>query len=180
MRHHTHLIREYLRSGKLQELESYLDNYTASLPNTQALVYSKHDAINVLLAYFAQQAQEAGIEMDVFVQLPERLNLPDTTLSVILGNLLENAMEACRQLPAGEGKITVRGKAEGGSVFFDISNTYSGQLRKNKAGKILSSKGPNRGLGLESVSQLASTHNGMLEVDATDGIFKASVLLMEN
>ena len=52
VRHHVHLIREYLHSGKLQELDAYLDNYTQSLPNKQSLIYCKHPATNALLQVF--------------------------------------------------------------------------------------------------------------------------------
>lgn len=179
VRHHTYLIREYLRSGKLQELDAYLDDYCASLPDTQSLVHCRHNAVNVLLSFFAQQAKKSNIDIDIFVQLPETLRLPDTTLSVVLGNLLENALDACRQVTEGEKKITIRGKAEMGSVFFDITNTFEGGLRRNKDGKILSTKSGNHGLGLDSVNQLVNANGGILEVETNQGIFRVSVLLTE-
>lgn len=179
VRHHIHLIREYLRSGKLPELESYLDHYSETLPSTHSLVHCQHYATNALLSYFAHQAQDSGIEMDIFVQLPEVLNLPETSLSVVLGNLLENAVDACREISEGTKKITVRGKTESGYVFFEVSNTFPGDLRRSRSGKILSTKTGNRGLGLESVAHLASSHGGMFEVDTHNGIFRASVLLQE-
>ena len=179
VRHHAYLIREYLRSGKLQELDAYLDNYCGSLPDTQSLVHCHNSAANALLSFFAQQAQNSSIDMDIFVQLPETLCLPDTALSVVLGNLLENALEACRRITEGERKITIRGKAEMGSVFFEITNTFEGVLRRNKEGKILSTKPGNHGLGLDSVSQLVKANGGILELEENQGIFRASVLLME-
>lgn len=179
VRHHAYLIREYLRSGKLQELDAYLDNYCGSLPDTQTLVHCHNPAANALLSFFAQQAQNSSIDMDIFVQLPETLCLPDTALSVVLGNLLENALEACRRITEGERKITIRGKAEMGSVFFEITNTFEGVLRRNKEGKILSTKPGNHGLGLDSVSQLVKANGGILELEENQGIFRASVLLME-
>ena len=179
VRHHIHLIREYLRTGKLPELESYLDHYSETLPSTHSLVHCQHYATNALLSYFAHQAQDSGIEMDIFVQLPEVLNLPETSLSVVLGNLLENAVDACREISEGTKKITVRGNTESGYVFFEVSNTFPGDLRRSRSGKILSTKAGNRGLGLESVAHLASSHGGMFEVDTHNGIFRASVLLQE-
>jgi sensor histidine kinase regulating citrate/malate metabolism len=180
--HHTYLIREYLRSGKLKELDAYLEKYSASLPTTQYILYCQHYETNSLLGYFVQQAQEQGVAMDVFVQLPEHIALPETTLSVLLGNLLENAIDACKEVPADSGKektVTVRGRYDNGFVFFDISNTYSGTLRKTTAGEFLTTKKSGQGLGLGSVSHLVKYHNGVLEVDSTEDTFRVSVMLRE-
>ncbi len=179
LRHHTHLIREYLHSGKLQELEAYLDQYSASLPDAQSFIYCHHYATNTLLSYFYQQAKKQGIEMDVLVQLPDKINLPETTLSVVLGNLLENAIDACENVPDDKRRITVRGKATTGFVFFEITNPYQGDLQKTKSGAFISTKASNRGLGLNSVAELAEAHNGILELDSKNGIFRASILLTE-
>lgn len=179
VRHHVHLIREYLREGKTRELEAYLESYQASLPDEQSVIYCEHYATNALLGYFMQQAKEYGIEIDIWVQLPREINLPETDISIVLGNLLENAMEACSAVTEGDKKITVRGKSEKDAVFFEITNTYEGKLRKSKAGNYLSTKEHGRGLGLDSVSGIAATHGGMLEIDAQNGIFRASVLMMK-
>jgi hypothetical protein len=63
LRHHIHLIQEYLHSGKLQELEAYLADYTETLPDSVSLVYCKHYAINAILDFFASRAKENGIEL---------------------------------------------------------------------------------------------------------------------
>ena len=177
--HHTYLIREYLQAGKLQELEAYLDQYSASLPKTQSILYCQHYETNSLLAYFVQQAQQHDITVDVFVQLPEKIRLPETTLSVLLGNLFENAIDACKEVAKSDRKITIRGKANNGFVFFDISNNYSGTLKKTKTGEYRSTKESGQGLGLNSVAQLVSYHNGVLEIDSSDHIFRVCVMLQE-
>ena len=178
--HHALLIREYLRDGKLQELDAYLESYTKSLPDTQSLVYCQHYAANALLNYFAQQAQDADVEMDIFVQLPETIRLQESALSVILGNLLENALDACRDITTGEKKITVRGKYSMGAVFFEVSNPYSGTLRKDRTGEYLTTKTHGKGLGLRSVSHIVQLQKGTMELNTDDGIFRVSLLLPED
>lgn len=180
VRHHVHLIREYLREGKIRELEEYLDSYQAILPDEQSIIYCDHYAANALLGYFVQQARENEIEMDVWVQLTNEIDFPETELSIVLGNLLENAVDACASMTEGEKKITVRGKSEKDAVFFEISNTYEGQLHQSKTGQYLSTKQHGWGLGLDSVSGIAEAHGGMLEIEAQNGIFRASVLLMKS
>ena len=126
------------------------------------------------------QAKQHGIAVDVFVQFPESMQLPQTTLSVLLGNLMENAIAACDAVTSGEKKITIRGNARNGFVFLDVSNTYSGILKKAKNGEYFSTKAGGHGLGLSSVAHLADSHNGILEVDDKDNIFRVSVMLQEH
>lgn len=179
IRHHALMIREYLRSGKTKELEDYLDTYLEPLSDSPALVYCQHYETNMLLSYFVQLAQKQKIQMDVFVQLPESMEVPKTALSVILGNLLENAIDACSEISDGERKVTVRGKYKMSSVFFEISNTYSGNLSVTPSGKFVSTKSENRGLGLDSVAHIIETMGGVLEIETRNQIFTASVLLPE-
>lgn len=180
VRHHALLLREYLRNGKLQELDAYLESYTNSLPDTHSLVYCQHYAANALLNYFAQQAQKANVEMDIFVQLPETIRLQESDVSVILGNLLENALDACRNIQNGERKITVRGKYSMGAVYFEVSNPFSGVLRKDRTGKYLTTKAHGHGLGLHSVSRIVQIQGGTLELNSDGGVFRVSLLLPED
>ena len=180
VRHHAFMIREYLRNGKLKELDAYLEGYTKSLPDTQSMVYCQHYTANTLLNYFTQQAQNAQVEMDIFVQLPETIRLQESALSVILGNLLENALDACRMISTGEKKITVRGKYSMGAVYFEVSNPFSGPLRKDDSGEYLTTKVHGQGLGLQSVSHIVQIQGGTMELNTDDGIFRVSLLLPED
>ena len=180
VRHHAHMTLEYLRDGKLSELETYLEQYIDTLPNGQPFNYCQHYETNALLGYFVQQAQHYGITMDVLVRFPEAIALPETTLAVILGNLLENAVDACEEITSSEKKITVRGMVSDGFVYFDISNNYTGALSKAKNGNYLTTKKNGKGLGLQSVAHLVKFHDGVLEVETTDNVFRVSVMLREN
>ena len=179
VRHHAHLTLEYLRNGKLAELEAYLEQYSSSLPDAQPITYCENYEANILLNYFSQQAQHYGIAMDAFVQLPQEIALEETALSVLLGNLLENAVDACKEVESGEKKITVRGKVSDGFVYLDISNNYCGPLNQDKSGNYLSTKKNGKGLGLQSVSNLVKLHNGVFEVDAKENVFCVSLILKE-
>ena len=64
-------------------------------------------------------------------------------------------------------------------MFIAVSNGYDGELKRDKFGKLLSTKSTRRGLGLESVEQLVQSNGGMMEVEAEDGVFRVFVLLPE-
>lgn len=177
IRHHILVMNEYLKSQKYDELEMYLKNYQRSLPDDSSIVFCSHYATNTLLLYFAQQAKNSDVDFSVSVHLPEQISLPDHVLSVVLGNLLENAFEASASVPAALRRITVRGKADARSVFFEIDNTYNSELIRDKNGYYLSTKHEGRGVGLSSVRAIATQYDGLFEIEQKENVFCASILL---
>jgi sensor histidine kinase regulating citrate/malate metabolism len=91
---------------------------------------------------------------------------------------LENAIEACQEV-SGPKTITVRGKADLGAVFFEVTNPYNGKINRGKNGQLLSTKEDGRGLGLASVKQIAQSFGGLLELEPRGDVFRASILLPE-
>ena len=179
VRHHARLTLEYLRSGKLNELEAYLEQYSSSLPDAVPIVYCENYEANSIFNYFEQQAQQNGITLDVLISLPQDIALRETTITLVLGNLLENATDACKEITSGEKKISVRGKASNGFVYFEISNNYAGKLTKTKYGSFVTTKKNGKGLGLQSVAHLVKLHEGVFEIEDKDNVFRASVMLKE-
>ena len=96
VRHHIALMQEYLNHKDYTALEDYLRQYGKSLPDDTLIRFCANPAANAVLLYFAQQAKNNGIDYIVKTEIPAELGIPETDISVILGNLLENAIEACR------------------------------------------------------------------------------------
>lgn len=177
IRHHILIMNECLKAQKYDELEAYLKQYQRSLPDDSSIVFCDHYTTNTLLLYFAQQAKNQQTDFTVSVSLPKKINLSDHVLSVVLGNLLENALEACVDVPEDLRRISVRGKADQHSVFFEIDNTYQKKLIQDHNGLYLSTKHKGRGIGLSSVRSIAAQYDGLFEIEQKKNMFCASILL---
>lgn len=177
IRHHITLMREYLHNGNLDELERYLDQYQKSLPSDSGLVFSNNYTLNTLLLYFAQEAKNYGIDYDVRIDLQENLWIPENDLSVLLGNLLENAIHACAEQSNGERKIIIRAKETENTIFLTIDNTFDGELKQSKDGSYLSTKLNGNGLGLMSVRSITEQYHGTFEIETQENLFCVSVAL---
>lgn len=177
IRHHITIMDEYLSHKEYDKLHDYLQSYKRSLPDDRAISFCEHYATNTLLLYFAGQAKVHETDFEVAVALPKEVGLPDNVLSVVLGNLLENALDACLEVIGRQPKISVKGKVEAGSVFFKIDNTYNGELKQDKNGYYLSTKHAGRGIGLSSVRNIVAQYDGIFEIEQNDGVFSASILL---
>ncbi len=175
MRQHLHIISAYLADKKYDELDSYINRYTQSLPEMSPIVFCDHFAVNALLQYFAGQAKTNGIGFSAQTAIPADVAIPEEALAVLFGNLLENALEAC--IRERKAIITVHAKIDNGALFLKIKNTFTGKVKKRSDGLYLSTKHEGRGIGLRSVRGIVSEHNGILKIKQGDGLFTVSALL---
>ena len=176
--HHVALLDAYAEAGELDKLRAYLSAYRRSLPDDRSIVFCKNQSINLLLLYYAQQAKNAGVDYDVPpIDIPESLPIADTTLSVVLGNLIENALEAQAVVPEDDRRITVRASFSQGALLLTVENVYAGKLRNTAEGAYLSTKNERRGTGLSSVRAIVKASGGKLEISHTETHFTVTVFL---
>lgn len=177
LRHHIAVMDGYLAAGEYDKLHEYLQGYKKSLPGDESAMYCKHEAINILLLYFGQQAKEKHVEFSVSASLPRQIGIPDSALSVLMGNLLENALEACLAVKDGRASISVKARVQTDAVFIQIENTCDREVVPDEDGRFLSTKHGGWGVGLESVKNIAAQYDGMLEIETEAGSFCVSILL---
>ena len=114
--------------------------------------------------------------LDWRVTLPEELNIPDADLCVLLGNLVENALDGALTLPEGKRGAKVICRMSGDLLCVIVENGYDGQVRRKKDG-FASTKHSGESYGLESARATVARHHGFLTVDAEEDIFRVSLLM---
>lgn len=173
--HHIALMQEYLSSGDYDALKAYLDGYGKRLPDDTLVRFCENAAANAVLLYFAQQAKNSGVDYIVKTDIPRNVGMADTDISVLLGNLLENALDACKAERGEDRRIIVRAGADGGSLCLTVDNTCSA-APKYAGGELVSTKHAGSGLGTRSVRSIAAQYGGLCRFEWKDGMFYASVL----
>ncbi len=177
LRQHLHMISALLNDKRYDELEAYINRYHKSVSDINTVTYCEHYGINALLQYFAGLANEHGIAFTAHIEVPADISFPDDVLAVLVGNLLENATEAC--MAESKPVITIRGRYEGNALFFMFINTFTGKTKKAPDGLYLSTKHEGRGIGLRSVRGIVNDYRGLLDIKQENGLFTVSVLLKE-
>lgn len=127
--------------------------------------FCQNPAVNALIQYYDSTARTQGIDFDVRLDFPDHMPLTDVELCTVLGNLLDNAKEACERQKEGLRHILIAGEIRGSMYFLKIENTYNGKILQ-KNGRFLSQKGdsPYHGIGLSSVRKIIETHAGSLDI----------------
>ncbi len=175
-RQHLHIISAYLQDKKYDELEEYIGRYRKKLPEENTLKFCENYAINALLQYFAGYTKIIGTGFQAAVQLDSDPGIPEEDLTVVMGNLLENAVEACVAEP-GKPVLSVRGRQEDGILFLKVVNTCTMPPKTDRAGRFLSGKRSGYGIGLSSVEHTVEQYNGRMKAHWENGEFMVSVLL---
>lgn len=177
VRHHVSLMQEYVRNKEYDKLEKYLNSYQQSLPDDTLISFCENKAVNAVMLYFAQAAKNADIDYDVKAVIPDDIAIDETDLSVLFGNLIENAIDACKAESGDNKKIVIRALTDDYTLCLGIDNTFTGAVRKDFNGVLFSSKHVGFGIGVESVKSIAEKYGGTYRAEVKDGMFMSSVLL---
>lgn len=177
VRHHISLMQEYVRNKEYDKLEKYLNSYQQSLPDDTLISFCENKAVNAVMLYFAQAAKNADIDYDVKAVIPEKIAIDETDLSVLFGNLIENAIDACKAESSDNKKIVIRAMTDEYTLCLGIDNTFTGTIKKDLSGVLFSSKHIGYGIGVESVKSIAEKYGGAYRSEVKDGMFMSSVLL---
>ncbi len=181
IRHHFVVIDRYLKDNKTDALRTYIEEQYAALPFEESLMYCDHYGTNALLTYFVERAKRYHIEYDVQVSFPEKMSIPDSELTVVFGNLIENALEACQKGlqkdPEFEPYILVKGRCLNDMIVFQVQNTMVEQPIIDQH-RYVSTKHSGYGIGLESVQGVCEKYNGKLKIHQEDMRFYADAVLM--
>ena len=180
LRHHLAVLGQLAEDENAAKIKGYVDELTGHAIATAEKTYCKNYAVNAVAAHYLGQAENEGITVEASFKVPEDTGaVPATDINVILGNFLENALEACRRMERGDRFIRVRSRIDGDTLSIVVTNSFNGVLCEEN-GVYLSCKeqGERRvGLGLSSVKAICEKHRGLVEYETTTDVWKSSALV---
>ena len=177
LRHHIHIVSYYLAEKEYDKLEEYVNAYSSSIPDLERIRFCDNRIINNILLYFASQAKEYEIDFQVQTVISDDMPIEEHHISVLLGNLLENAVDACVAQKSDKRCIIVKGKGDLHSLIFTIDNTFENEIKKNKRGELLTTKSHGNGIGVNSAQKIVERYNGFFSADAKGDMFCVSFML---
>ena len=116
LRQHLSVIGTCLEREDIDGLKEYLQAYEEKLPADIRRTFTLNFALNAVCTHFAEEARKYGIDYDVSLDIPERLPINEPEVCALLGNLLENAVDACREIRGSVPFIKARGTWEEGQM----------------------------------------------------------------
>ena len=180
-RQHLRVIQDCVKRGDLEDLKSYLAEYENQFPSHSDHIYCNSYAVNAILAFYADKAENHSICLDVKIQMSDTPVIPETEFCVLLGNLLENALDAC-QTGRSESKTSqpfirvcaIQIGTSTLSITVDNTSVFKPTWINEK---LVSTKAAGSGIGTESIRMIAEQYRGDARFEWRDGVFYASVML---
>lgn len=160
-----HDLNKYLRAAKtetqsaqaLEQLESMLNSATQ-------IVDVGNRVLNVILNEYTQMAKATGIDLRLKVQVPAELPVAVADLYILIGNTMDNAMEACNALPPDQRVIDLLLRTQNDVLYYKLVNPYSSDQPKWESD-------PMHGHGLQNVRRCVEKYGGFIDVVKENGFF---------
>lgn len=172
-RHHIQAMKVYAANGEYGEIDRYLNMLDEDLTNVETVIRTGNRMADAILNSKLSLADERKIRVKAEARIPVTLTVSEIDLCIIIGNLLDNAMEACMELPQEERLIRIYMEMKGNYLYLALTNTAAGRKKKS----FFTTKGEGHGLGISRVDSAVKKYGGYVTRASEDGAFSTEILL---
>lgn len=176
-RNHIQVLSGYAQMGDLESLKAYLKELSIDLESMDTVLKTGNKMTDVILNSKISLARSRDIKVDADAHVPVSLSISEVDLCIIVGNLFDNAIEACMQLPKEERMIRVYMDIKNTQLYMSFTNTTALKKQKKEAGRFRTTKGDGHGYGLVRIDTIVERYQGYLNRNSEDGAFTTEILL---
>lgn len=172
------VLKHHVDKSNIDTVKEYLNNIIQVHENLNNRISNcGNDIVDAIINFKYMLAKEKQIEFQIKIFIPEELPLNQCDLGVVIGNAIDNAMEAVEKCEKKIIEITMGIKKE--SFIIVIKNPYNHKIKMDKDGKLLSTKTNNNmhGYGVSSIQRVAEKYNGDLVVETDDNYFTLTITM---
>ena len=176
--YHNHIqaLQASMALGKYNEVNDYLRSLNDDLTNVDTVIKTGRVMVDAILNGKMNIAAQNDIPVNAKAKIPDGTPVTDVDLCIIIGNLLDNAIEENQKLPRDERFIRVYIGQKNTQIYLAFTNA-AGKKREKREGLFSSSKGAEHGFGLARVESVVKKYGGLFSADSEDGGFTAEILI---
>lgn len=183
LREMNHDLKNHLlvidRMEKPEQVHSYVSSILGKLSSVEQIHYTNNLIVDSLINTKMDLMRSRGITLKVVADFSTLQGIEDPDLCAIVGNALDNAVEAVSQVEdSSKRMITMKGYLQSGMWVLQLSNYFSGTLRQEN-GSLQSSHGSGRGLGMKSIRYALQKYGGSLSYEVRDDYFTLKMIWPE-
>lgn len=174
--HHILVLQQYEDAKEFEKLHHYLEVINGELKQTQHPIWTGNRIIDFVLNQKCQVAENSNIRYIIDTNSFFTLPLEEKDICVLLGNLLDNAIEASETVKNHDAWIRVKLEKAGYLFFIEISNSCE-KVPEIIDGEILTTKREKEfhGYGLKSVKRIVKKYDGEMTMQVKEYEFKVYI-----
>ena len=173
-----HDLKGLLESFQGNEISpQQLEKLREKLGTYDTFVDTGNRVLDVVLAEKRGSCNRRGIDLTALVDGKALSFMEELDLYALVGNALNNAIDAVSQLPEGERFIHMTASGGDGMVSLHVENPYTGELRMENRLPQSQRDARYHGFGMKSMERIVEKYGGVLSVTPRDGLFCLDVLL---
>lgn len=176
--YHNHMqsVKAYLAMNNLAEARAYLDALEQDLEDINLLFNTGNINADAVLNAKISLAVKKGIKVDYKAVVPKTLAVSDIDLCVVIGNLIDNAVEACEKVAPEHQFIRLYIGILQKQLYLSVSNATCETVRKFDE-QYISSKRGNHGHGLKRINKIVNKYGGFINRKNEPGVFVTEIML---
>lgn len=176
--YHNHMqsIKAYLAKNEIKEAKTYLDSLENDLDDIQLLFDTGNVNVDAILNAKVSLALKNQIRCDYKAVIPKEMSVADIDLCVLIGNLIDNAVESCRNLPVEEQFMRLYIAPLKQQLYISVSNATNEVVRKIDEDYISKKRG-DHGHGLKRIQLIVEKYDGYINRKNEPGVFVTEIML---
>lgn len=180
LKNHVIVLNGMLEEGNNSIAQKYLQDLVESGMESSKEIHTGNLVIDSLLNYKILEAGQEKIVFEIDIQIPEKMEVSSYEICTILGNAIDNAMEAVRKTE--EKRIYLSMKYTKGRLLIQIKNRFVGELEYTSANTLKTQKkdAENHGFGVKNIQEAVERLDGVFNIDIQEQNFIVTILLYRN
>ena len=177
LKHHIQTMKAYLIMNQYKELEEYLNELDEDLDIVDTVIKTGNIRIDAVLNSKLAVARARGININAKAIVPAELEINEVDICVIIGNLLDNAIEACEKEKEKDKQfIRVYIDILKQQLYIYISNSMTDDIQKSGE-RYITTKNGSHGFGLLRIDRVVKKYGGYLNRQHEEGVFATEIML---
>lgn len=176
--YHNHMqsLKAYLSKGMEEEAKAYLERLESDLDEIRQMIETGNVALDAILNSKLSLAVQEHIEVDYRAAVPEELTVSDIDLCVLIGNLIDNGVEACQKLDEEQRRIRLYIGILRQQLYIYVLNSTNEPARRMDEEYITTKRG-NHGHGLLRINRIVEKYDGYINRKNEPGVFVTEIML---
>ncbi|MCM1541353.1 MAG: GHKL domain-containing protein [Blautia sp.] len=174
---HIQVLKAHMELEEYGQARKYLDMLAEDLTSVDTVIKTGNVMVDAILNSKLTLMRDHEIRVDVTAAVPQEVEILGVDLSVLIGNLLDNAMEACMRVEKAEDRfIRIYIDIIKKQLYISVVNSMEGDVQRNGA-QYLSSKQGLHGFGILRIDSIVSKYHGYINRQSEQGVFATEVTL---